>query len=72
MKVSFEDCGLVGYKVFGVMVEKETARDIQYSTTGDCWAYLQFKQEVPDGFRRRGDWPVELFQNLMPAAPTGR
>jgi len=66
MKVSFDDCLLMGYRMFGVMVETETAKDIQYETTGDCRAYVQFKQNVPAGFRRLGRWPVEAFQRLLP------
>jgi hypothetical protein len=66
MKVSFDDCLLMGYRMFGVMVETETAKDIQYETTGDCRAYVQFKQDVPAGFRRLGRWPVEAFQRLLP------
>lgn len=48
------------------MVETETAKDIHYETTGDCRAYVQFKQDVPAGFRRLGRWPVEAFQRLLP------
>lgn len=68
MKVSFEDCFLMGFKIFGVIVEKETVKDIQYSVTGDCRAYVQFKQEVPRGFRRMAHWPVDVFAAIVPQA----
>jgi hypothetical protein len=70
MKVSFEDCLLMGYRLFGVMVETETAKDIDYETRGDCRAYVQFKQDVPPGFRRLGHWPMDGFQHLVPPPAT--
>jgi len=66
MKVSFDDCFLMGYKVFGVMVEAETAKDIQYETKGDCRVYLQFKQELPEGFHRVDRWPADIFAAIAP------
>lgn len=67
--VDFEDSTLMGYKVFGVKVEKDTVGDLKHSTKGNCMAYVQFQQEVPEGFLRLGHWPVELFQDLVPPAP---
>lgn len=69
MKVSFDDCMLMGYQVFGVMVETDTVKDISYEVTGDCCAYLQFKQELPPGFRRIGQWPVDVFALIAPPTP---
>ena len=64
LKVDFEDCTLMGYKVFGVKVEKGTEDQIAYSTRGSCHAYVQFQQEVPEGFHRLGQWPVEVFKSI--------
>jgi len=72
MKAEFEDCTLMGYKVFGVKVEKGTESQIQYITKGACLAYVQFQQEVPKGFHRLGHWPVDVFQALLPPAPPRR
>ena len=69
LHVDLQDCTLMGYKVFGVTVEKDTAGDIGYTTEGDVRAYVQFQQEVPAGFHRMGHWPVEVFQGLVPPAP---
>jgi hypothetical protein len=69
LKVDFEDCTLMGYKVFGVKVEKATAKEIQYNTKGSCLAYVQYQQEVPKGFLRIGYWPVEVFSTLIPPEP---
>jgi len=66
LHVDLEDCTLMGYKVFGVMVNKETAGDIGYTTRGDCKAYVQFQQEVPPGFHRLPDWPAEVFATIAP------
>ena len=67
LHVDLEDCTLMGYKVFGVKVKKETVNEIGYTTTGDVRAYVQFQQEVPKGFHRLGAWPVDVFQCHDPA-----
>ncbi len=66
LRVDLEDCTVLGYKVFGVMVEKGTAKDIAYTTKGDCRAYVQFQQEVPKGFYRMGGWPTDVFAAITP------
>ncbi len=66
LKIDLDDCLLMGYKIFGVMVEENTLNDIQYATHGDCRAYVQFKQDVPPGFRRLTAWPTTEFQTLAP------
>jgi hypothetical protein len=66
LHVDLEDCMLMGYKVFGVMVNKETAKDIGYTVKGDVRAYVQFQQEVPRGMLRLPDWPLDLFAQLSP------
>ena len=67
--VDFEDSTLMGYKVFGVKVDKDTVGDLKYTTKGDCKAYVQFTQEVPKGFLRLDHWPVEIFAMLAPPKP---
>jgi hypothetical protein len=57
LHVDLEDCTLMGYKVFGVIVKKGTASDIRYTTKGDVKAYVQFQQNVPKGMHRLGHWP---------------
>jgi len=69
LHVDLEDCTLMGYKVFGVIVEGGTEGEIGYSTKGDVRAYVQFQQDVPPGFFRLAGWPVEAFDSLMPPAP---
>ena len=69
LHVDMEDCTLMGYKVFGVKVKKETAGEIGYSTKGDVKAYIQFQQEMPKGIHRLAAWPVDVFQNLTPPSP---
>ncbi|MEX2170466.1 MAG: hypothetical protein WD851_14215 [Pirellulales bacterium] len=72
LKVDLEDCTLMGYKVFGVIVQKETTDQIAYTTKGDNQAYVQFQQELPPGMKRINHWPVELFQSLSPPAALAR
>ena len=67
LHVDFEDSTLMGYKVFGVKVEKESEKDIEYTTQGAVQAYVQFTQEVPKGFHRLGRWPVEIFNTILPS-----
>jgi alpha-L-fucosidase len=62
----------MGYKVFGVKVDKDTASDIRYRTSGSCLAYVQFQQDVPKGFHRLTHWPPDIFQTLLPATPPRR
>ncbi len=69
LHVDLEDTTLMGYKVFGVRVNKETANEIGYSAKGSVLAYVQFQQEVPKGIHRLGSWPVDVFQDLMPPIP---
>ncbi|MCE5240938.1 hypothetical protein LLH23_20955 [bacterium] len=69
LHVDLEDSTLMGYQVFGVLVDKETRHDIGYSTQGDVRAYVQFQQEVPAGMHRLAGWPVDVFQMLNLPAP---
>jgi hypothetical protein len=69
LHVDLEDCTLMGYKVFGVIVKKDTASDISYTTKGDVKAYVQFQQDVPGGMHRLGHWPAEVFSTLLPPEP---
>lgn len=69
LQVDLEDCTLMGYKVFGVKVDKQTVGDIGFTALGDVKAYVQYQQEVPKGIHRMGHWPAELFGDLMPPKP---
>jgi hypothetical protein len=69
LHVDFEDCTLMGYKVFGVKVKTETVGDLGFTTKGDCRAYVQFQQDVPKGFFRLTSWPAEAFDALVPPKP---
>jgi hypothetical protein len=71
--IDFEDCTLMGYKVFGTGNPKVNlgvvggAGDkIRYTTKGKVQAYVQFQQAVPDGFERLNLWPVEAFDWIAP------
>jgi hypothetical protein len=71
LKVDLEDTTMMGYKVFGVIVDKDSVDKITYSTKGRVEAYVQFQQQVPPGIERLAAWPVDLFRSLSPpAAPT--
>ena len=59
----------MGYKVFGVMVDKDSAREISYTIAGDVKAYVQFQQDVPKGIHRLPHWPVEVFESIAPRSP---
>lgn len=68
--VDLEECTLMGYKVFGVIVDKQSADKISYTTKGRVQAYVQFQQQMPQGIERLGRWPVDVFQTIIPPAPT--
>jgi len=72
LHVDLEDTALMGYKVFGVIVKKETAGEIGYSVKGDVKAYVQFQQTLPKGIERLSGWPVDLFQSITPPLPHRR
>ena len=68
LHVEFEDCDVMGFKVFGTR-----KGDVSYTTKGRCTAYVQYRSPVPDGFERLRFWPVAVFRELMPPrfhAPT--
>lgn len=66
LQVELEDCQLMGYKVFGVIVKKETVGDLRFTVKGEVSAYVQYQQAVPAGIKRLGQWPVELFRSISP------
>lgn len=63
MHVDLEDCVLAGYSLLTPGDESEVA---SYTTKGRVQAYVQFKQDVPEGFERIGLWPTELFAQIAP------
>jgi alpha-L-fucosidase len=69
LHVDFENCIAMGFKVFGVKVDKDSAGEIGYSTKGSALAYVQYTQQVPKGFHTLDRWPVEAFTELAPPAP---
>jgi hypothetical protein len=72
LHVDLEDTTLMGYKVFGVIVKKDTAGEIGYTVKGDVKAYVQFQQAVPKGIYRLAGWPVDVFQSITPPLPRRR
>ncbi|MGQ9607945.1 MAG: hypothetical protein ACUVWN_01460 [bacterium] len=69
LHVDLEDTTVMGYKVFGVTVDKSSEKDIGYSTKGAVQAYVQFQQEVPKGFYRLQQWPIDIFQSMILPEP---
>lgn len=69
LHVELEDSLLMGFRVFGVAVAKDSADQIQYTTRGSVQAYVQFQQEVPSGMLRLGHWPASAFACATPPAP---
>lgn len=67
--VDLEDTVVMGYKVFGVRVEKDTVGDLKYTTAGNVQAYVQYQQDVPEGFYRLQQWPADVFNMIAPPDP---
>lgn len=63
LHIDFEDCSLIGYKVFGVGDDQDKS-DIPYSIKGRVCAYIQYQQAIPEGMERIGNWPVEVFNSI--------
>jgi hypothetical protein len=63
LHLDLEDCTLAGYSLF---TPGEESKALSYTTKGKVQAYVQFKQEVPEGFQRLGVWPTELFYQIAP------
>ena len=63
LHVDFEDCLVMGYKVLGARNDAL----FSHTTKGTNRAYVQYRQPVPAGFERLRFWPVEAFNDLVPA-----
>jgi hypothetical protein len=63
LHIDLEDCILAGYSVFTAGDDRKA---VTYTTKGKCKAYVQFKQDMPEGFERLGLWPVDLFSQIAP------
>ena len=73
LHVDLQDSTLMGFKIFGVKVDKDSARDIGFTVKGAVNAYVQWTQEVPPGMHRLASWPVEVFDEVaMPVVPNAR
>jgi len=66
LHVDIEDSTMMGYKVFGVTVDKESADQIGYTAKGATQAYVQFQQDVPKGIYRLQNWHIDAFQTILP------
>ncbi len=69
LHVDLEDTTMMGFKIFGVKVDKDTTGDIAYTTKGAVNAYVQYTQDVPKGMHRLSSWPVEVFNTILPPMP---
>ena len=74
LHVDFEDCALMGYKVFGRSTQKvnnvadRTAPgDPSYTLKGKVQVYVQYEQATPRGFERRGTLARRVVQPPCPA-----
>ena len=61
--VDLEDNLLMGFKIFG----NKDDETFSYTTTGTNRAYVQYRQEVPAGIERLRFFPVDGFNDLLPA-----
>ena len=77
LHVDFEDCILMGYKVFGkssLLINKTAGSgttDPSFTIKGKVQAYVHVQQPVPAGFERLGLWPVEVFDRIGPPKADG-
>jgi hypothetical protein len=75
LHVDFEDCTLMGYKLFGKSyfqcnkAQGSGTTDPSFSIKGKARVYVHYDQPVPKGFERLGLWPVEVVNRLAPPSP---
>ncbi|MCU0959466.1 MAG: hypothetical protein MUF48_05115 [Pirellulaceae bacterium] len=69
LHVDLADTTLMGYKVLGVKVDQDSVDALGYTTHGAVQAYVQFQQNVPPGMHRLPQWPVAVFEQIVPPAP---
>ena len=58
VQIDFEDCLLMGYRLFGKSDDPQRDHPVRYTTKGKVQAYVQFQQTVPPGFERLTLWPA--------------
>lgn len=63
LHVDLEDCTLAGYSL---LTPGKEGKVVTYTTRGKTRAYVQFKQDLPEGFERMGLWPTDLFFQIAP------
>ncbi len=63
LHIDFDNCSMMGYKVFGIGDGQEKAV-VPYDIHGKVEAYVQFQQMVPQGMIMLGTWPAELFSSI--------
>ncbi|MAT13794.1 MAG: hypothetical protein CMJ46_00820 [Planctomyces sp.] len=63
LHVDLEDCTLAGYSLF---TPGPDAKALTYSVAGTVEAYVQFKQPLPEGITRVGQWSPKLFSMIAP------
>ncbi len=68
LHVDLKDCILAGYSV---ATPGPDADVLSYTTNGSVQVYVQFKQPVPEGFQRVGQWSVDLFSQMAPPKTPG-
>ena len=61
LHIDFEDCDLMGYKMFGAR-----SGEFSYTTKGSVRAYVQYRQTVPEGMKRLRFWPTDTFDDFIP------
>lgn len=63
MHLDLEDCILAGA---ALTTPGPASSALTVTAKGKVEAYVQFKQELPKGFQRLGQWPTALFAEMAP------
>ena len=61
LHVDLEESKLAGFSLF---TNGEDGKAVSYTIKGKVQAYVQFKQQVPEGFQRINLWPTQLFNEI--------
>jgi hypothetical protein len=68
LHVDFEDCAMMGFKVFGTGDQGYDGK-IEYTVKGKVTAYLQFTQKAPEGIEPVALFPTGLFAAVQVPKP---
>ena len=66
LHVDLEESKLAGFSLF---TNGEDGKAVSYTIKGNVQVYVQFRQQLPEGFQRINLWPTQLFNEIAIPGP---